>query len=121
MLEKYEQLQQQVQTAETLTDEQNTATDALEKWIEGRRSIIETFIANGGQESVPGSVECFDEELGGEELGELAELVSTASYSCSTGPAARRWLDAWAGCAGLADQTTKLVSSRPSKSKIAPA
>ena len=90
MLEKYEQLQQQVQAAETLTDDQNAATDALEKWIENRRSIIETFIANGGAEGLPGSVECFDEKLGeGEELGELAELVSTASYSCSTGPATK--------------------------------
>ena len=50
-------------TAETLTDDQNTATDDLEKWIENRRFIIETFIANGGAEGFPGSVECFDEKL----------------------------------------------------------
>ena len=90
MREKYDQFQQQVQTAESLTGEQKMATGALEEWIENRRFNVEAFIANGGAEGMPGSVECFDKDIAESgELGELGEMVSTVSYSCSTGPATK--------------------------------
>ena len=89
-IDKYVKL---VNLVEPSTEEYTEQINIFKAWIDSRRPTIESYVASGGVEGAPGTMDCFGNE-DATEFNQIGDLVAAASHSCThaSSPIQTLWL-----------------------------